>query len=189
MKRMLRVALVATALACICACVPFSTTVTTDVRDYPSCLSDYSPQSDLTLFPSSVSDSAEVRSFYFYGSHPVFDDEIQIALDCDYTAEEYESEIARLSTAENTHYAYPSGAPFEGYAVYDTENFEYPACVIRLGDDYTSEYALVIEDEHRIIYVFLQFVPEDDVAFDTALLPDGYSGLGDCADSYMVGED
>lgn len=59
------------------------------------------------------------------------------------------------------------------------EQSNYKAYATRLGDDGSSEYALIDETQQIIYYIFLQDLPKEQIEFDHRLLPTGYTEYGD----------
>lgn len=136
--------------------------------------------SNLTLFPDTRPQSAERERYYYAYDDTFLDKTVQIYYDCTYASEEdYLQETERLAQESNTY----SGG---GTAMYDNTNFAYPAYVIQVGHNNISEYALLIKDENRIIYVYVQYVTPALVHFDDSFLPNGYTGTGECDVDYAV---
>lgn len=59
------------------------------------------------------------------------------------------------------------------------DNATYKAYATRLGEEYSSEYALINEQDQIIYYIYIQDLPKGEIEFDHSLLPIGYSGYGE----------
>lgn len=134
------------------------------------------------------SSNAKIEEYYFRVQPTLLDDTIQLYLNCVYSEEDYAAEVERLKNLDcighfpgdegpaETSYT-DGGAVIEEYAngtrYYDDGTFNYPAYVQGLEWGRVCEYALLMEQEHRIVYVYLQYEYRSRIKFDKAYLPNG----------------
>lgn len=118
------------------------------------------------IFPSDISDS-EAEEYYYSFENTLFDPTCQIYLTCSYDKETYEAELQRLSKISNNYQNQVKSV------IYDTDNFFYPAYVTINANNHCYEYALLLGD-NKIAYIFLGFIPVDNVVFDLKYLPKNY---------------
>lgn len=147
---------------------------TSDVRKYGE-FEKYNCYSNLYIFPVEIPDSAVDLNYYYYFRDELFDPSCQIYLEYSLSEEDYNSEGKRLSkiTIEFEHDSYKH---LNHEIIYDNEHFNYPAYVTVFNNDQTFEYALLNEEEHKIIYVFKQFTANTKVKFDEEYLPQNING-------------
>ena len=142
----------------------------TNISQYGSLQPDF--LGEFKIFPSKIKNEECVKEyFYDYVPEP-FDDSHQIYLDCSYSEAEYQAEVQRIS--EISH------------VVYDETCFLYPAYIAYLGDNHMSEYALLFEEQNRIVYIYLQFVDLEKIGFPKEYLPYGYRSLGESDHVYAA---
>ena len=121
----------------------------------------------------------QINDYHFGVSHGLLNDTIQLFIDCTYSREDYAKELQGLNT-------FPSGRfgtrgdeaslnDVGGTSEYDT-GFSYPAIVSVYIKDEGCMYALLDEAVCRVIYVYLQFVPQNNVLFDEKYLPADENG-------------
>ena len=55
---------------------------------------------------------------------------------------------------------------------------QFETYIVNLGEGYYYEYALVDESEQKVIYIYLQGLPKDEIEFDHIYLPDNYTDYG-----------
>ena len=70
--------------------------------------------------------------------------------------------------------------------MYDTDNFNYPAYDTVYNFDGGYEYALLDEEQNRIYYIHLRFIPKEDIAFEPELLPKNYDYLSESPDEISM---
>jgi hypothetical protein len=146
--------------------------ITSDVSDYGK-FEDFKGYSNLEIFPKDLPESINIENYYYFYQDTLFDATYQIFVEYTLSEEDYQAEVQRLSQI---------GEQNGGEAhriVYDTQNFNYPAYVTVFGNNLTYEYALLIEDQNKIVCVFTQFANRKDIGFDPAYLPDGFQSPGD----------
>lgn len=147
-------------------------TKTSNINDYGT-FKNFKGYSNLYIFPKEMPASAKIDSYYYYYRDTIFDPTCQIYLEYSLSKEDFDAEVSRLSniseTFENENYK-----DVENKIVYDTTNFAYPAYVTIFHNNHCNEYALIDEEEHKIICVFTQFIQNDDVKFNKKYLPKDY---------------
>jgi len=121
----------------------------------------------LKIFPDSLEELG-AENYYYKCTEGIFDSECQIYLQCKMTEEKFDSEKERLSKILDKY------EDEIQEIVFDENNFKHPAYVTIYNFDSSYEYALLDEEQKIIHYIHLQFVPEKNVAFDSALLPQNY---------------
>lgn len=121
----------------------------------------------LKIFPDTL-ENMGAEKYYYKCVEGLLDSSCQIYLECQLTEDMFEAEKSRLSEISDTYEKEVQ------QIAYDTENFRFPAYVTTYNFDSTYEYALLDEEQKKIYYVHLQFVPEKDIKFDNALLPREY---------------
>ena len=109
--------------------------------------------SNLSVFPDSLISSEVNTSYSAYISEELFDENTEIFLSCEYNDEEYDSEVKRLSEIEIT-ISYKDKS-FTNHIKYDEEMYNYPAYIAIDGWSGRYEYALLIKDENKIVYIYL----------------------------------
>lgn len=137
---------------------------------------DYAITLPLDVFPSDVY-NAECNDYIFTYKESFLDDRCQIFLDCTYTEQDYYKEKKRIQSIDDYYYLSYDATKFrsENEIYFDLERFRYPAYVTNYSEGQMYEYAMLFEEEYRIVYVGLQWCPEDDILFDKKYLPKNYS--------------
>ncbi len=139
---------------------------TTDIAEYGD-FEEFRGYSKLYVFPEQISENMDVQGFYYYYADTFLDPTAQIYLECRYDKESYEKELERLREIREEYKGNVQSI------VYDTESFSYPAYVAIDSSNHCYEYALLPGD-YKIVYIFLQFIKEDAVAFPIEYLPERY---------------
>lgn len=142
---------------------------TSNINDYGT-FKDFKGYSNLYIFPEQMPDSAQIESYYYYYRDTIFDPTCQIYLEYSLSEADFDGEVLRLSKITEG-YENDSYKNIENSIVYDTENFIYPAYVTIYNNNHCYEYALVNEEECKIICIFTQFIDYSDVEFDKKYLP------------------
>ncbi len=139
---------------------------------------DYAITIPLDVFPSDVY-NAECNDYTFTYKTGILDDRCQIFVECTYDREEFYKEKERIQSIEVYNYYSDNGKNFGSdlQIYYDEERFNYPAYVTAYYEGESYEYAMLFEEEYRIVYIGLQWCPEDDILFDKKYLPKNYSGF------------
>lgn len=122
-------------------------------------ISDYYIHSGFMAFPETIPKSAENVEFYFYHKDSFGSPTCEVYLQCDYSKEDYQAEIARL---ENTYKSYGK----QTKTLKKTEKmFSYPAYVAVYSHNGEFEYAL-LTGENQITYIYTAYRTKDEVSFD-----------------------
>ena len=123
--------------------------------------------SSLLVFPDAetvAAVKAEYTAMLYTG---LFDTDGEIVLECTYDKEAFEQEGQRLAGLSMT---IVSGEESHVNTVlYDKDVYNYPAYITIDGFGHTYEYALVDEENLRIIYVYLSY-PDDESGVDARYL-------------------
>lgn len=153
--------------------------VKNDVLEYGE-YENFLGYSNLDIFPEKISDKCQSKynDYYYYCRDTLFDPKCQIYASVCYSENEYNDEIKRLSEIEE------KVSDKTNKIKYDNNGFNYPAYIAINGNNYCYEYALLLEEEHRIIYVFIQNIDKKEIVFDVNYLPENYS----LSDSYKENE-
>lgn len=124
----------------------------------------YQGISDFSIFPKDLSGCKTVNDYFYQCNSSSFFTELQLYLDCTYTPETYETEKVRLQAIAQT----------------DSEQslFAQPACYTMLFYKSACEYAVFLEEEHRILYVSLKNIARNEIVFDETYLPLDYGNFG-----------
>ena len=144
-------------------------TKTSNINDYGT-FKNFKGYSNLYIFPKEMPDSAKIESYYYYHRDTIFDATCQIYLEYSLQKEDFDAEVSRLSKISE-RYENKNFIDCENKIEYDTKNFIYPAYVTIFNNNHCYEYALLNEEESKIICVFTQFIKSDDVKFDEKYLP------------------
>ena len=134
-------------------------------------------ESALAVFPKEINNQNEAAYYYYCGKRSFTDNVYIIFGEMKYSSEAYESEKERLSKIECR---IKSGNDEEivcNKIQYTEDLFAYPAYVAIYGSNLSYEYALLDEEEQRIIYVFAKLKDLNGI------LPDEYLPVE------MVGQD
>lgn len=142
---------------------------TSDINNY-GYFYNFKGYSNLYIFPTTIPQAARIDSYYYYQRDTFLDPTCQIYLEYSLSKEAYDTEVLRLSKIVET-YENENFKGKENKIVYDTENFKYPAYVTIFNSNHCYEYALLNEEEHKIIYVFTQYIGLNKVKFDKKYLP------------------
>ena len=95
----------------------------------------------------------------------IMDPTCQIYLNCTYDKETFQQEKERLA---ELNYEI-QGVTKE--IIYSEELFKYPAYISAYDWSSCYEYALIIEEEQKIVYVYLQGIPEILLSFENEYSP------------------
>ena len=178
MRKILSIFLISILTFLLTACHQYRTADIGNYRDFTS-HGEYGIYGKLDIFPEVLPDKLQDSNYHYRFIDTFLDTTCLIYLDLTLTEDEYHKEEERISKLNG-------GGELKIPIIYDEENFRYPAYVASLGYNCTNEYALMIEENFRIVYVFTQFVSKSDIPFDLSLLPRGYIGYGDCRESYTI---
>lgn len=134
---------------------------------------DYYGQSELSMFPSKdfVKENGEIMEYIYDCSGQKLYQTCQIYLECMYAQEAYIAEVTRLKQMTNEDTSLP--------VIYSPDAYEYPAIYAMKNADICNEYALLLEEEQKIIYIYLQgIVDRRDLHFEEKYLPKDYGQNG-----------
>ena len=109
--------------------------------------------SKLAIFPNAT-ENAEDADYYYYCSKGNFNNHYVIYAEMEYTDEEYQKELQRLSEIEVEIELPSTQEVVSNGIVFDEKSFRYPAYVAIYGCNLSYEYALADEENHKIIYVY-----------------------------------
>ena len=110
--------------------------------------------SELMVFPDSL-EGFSVKKFKSALKTGFFDTDGFILLECTMDQELFDSEAARLAALECT--IEDNGQTYTNYVLYEEEVYPYPAYITIDGYDSTYEYALMDEENSRIIYLYISY--------------------------------
>ncbi len=130
------------------------------------------------FFPKKMPDSAKIESYYYYQKDTVFDPTCQIYLEYSLSKDDFEAEVLRLSEIVE-EFELEQYKDIVNNIVYDTENFEYPAYTTIFNNDHCYEYALINNEENKIVCVFTQFIEPTEVVFNETYLPNNFGDFSD----------
>ncbi|MBR3756191.1 MAG: hypothetical protein IKK48_03685 [Firmicutes bacterium] len=137
--------------------------------DIPTIVDEYvgDLDSSLAIFPDAetvAAAKAEYTAFLYTG---LFDTDGEIVLECTYDKGSFEQENQRLAGLSMT---IVSGEENHVNTVlYDADSYNYPAYITADGFGHTYEYALMDEENLRIIYVYLSY-PDEETGVDVRYL-------------------
>ena len=145
---------------------------TNHIEDY-GVLEEYYGYSGLKLFPDKnlMEDSGEILEYVYDCSGTKLHQTCQIYLECEYTVEEFDREKARLQQIKDVE--------TDLSVIYSSDDYEYPAIYAMKNVELCNEYALLLEEEKKIIYIYLQgIVDRRDLHFEENYLPLDYGQDG-----------
>lgn len=137
------------------------------VQDYGK--QDYRGIAKLSLFPEANCINGTIKDFFYDCKGQRLYQHYQIYLECSYDSITYEAEKERLLnvTDEQT----------EKKVSYSEDETAFP-CIYAMLYDEGYEYALLSEQEHKIIYIYLQGIDRRDLYFSPDYLPKDYGQAG-----------
>ena len=146
---------------------------TQNVEEYRK-FENYYGLSPLDLFPTDeqvAENGGEIVEYVYECNDNKMYQNCQIYMECQYTEEGFEKEASRLKTMRHED---------SGQTVCTSEElFAYPGVYAMLSFDSCNEYALLLEEESKIIYIYLQgMVDRRDLYFDEKYLPLDYGQNG-----------
>ena len=177
-------------LICFSSCA--TTKIITDINEYGNFPPDSSKMSigDRIIFPENLENVKEVKNYTFVYDYILWDP-TQLYLDVIYDDENFQKEIERLNNYDISEDSRWDEGSFEFSA--DTKFrldekmklFNYPTYI----SDYAVSgfsYASVIEEEKRIVYVYLECsgIDEEKMVVPKIFLPKEYQFVYKGADEY-----
>lgn len=146
---------------------------TENVQDYRE-FDGYSGLSKLYLFPKATIKDArgvEIKKYIYDCNGTTMFPACQIFLECEYSKEKYEEEKKRIMEILDRD----TGL----LAKYSEEEFPYPAVYTMNGYETCYEYVLFLEEEQKMIYVYLQgAIDRRELLFLEEYLPLEYGQSG-----------
>ncbi len=116
----------------------------------------------LSVFPDKLSPEAESVAYEAILGEGVFDTDGRIVLRCVYGKAAYDLEVQRLAALTATiEY---EGECWTNRVRYDEESYLLPAYITVDGFDSTYEYALLDEESHAIVYLYISSPAPGDLA-------------------------
>lgn len=125
-------------------------------------------ESGLYIFPEDISETLDVDYFYYSALDYHSISNILIFTEVTYSEEEYEIEKERLAGLECEIALSEKEQPVSNSIVYSEDLFSYPAYVTIYGSNLSYEYALVDEQNNKIIYVYAKMKDLNE------MIPDKY---------------
>ena len=105
--------------------------------------------SNLSIFPDENIVTDENSNYIASFSTGMFDTDATMILECEFSSEQFDREIARL---ENLQMVIRSGSEeYTNKVLYDTSSYNYPAYITIDGFGSTYEYALVDSENNKIV--------------------------------------
>lgn len=124
--------------------------------------------SDLSIFPDKINDDIEVKYFESSLTTGLFDTDGYIVLEYTLNEADFQKEIARLSQLEKNIENY-NGKVYKNQVMYAEDEYAYPAYITIDGYADTFEYALIDEENYRIICVYLAYIDSANFKYDEYL--------------------
>lgn len=125
-------------------------TIRTNSKDYCD-FEGFLGYSNLEIFPLNPTEIGKVENYYYSCIDTFMDPTCKVFMECTFSSkEEFEEECSRLSTIVVNNNSELNKIR------YSEESFSYPAYITMYDWSSCYEYALLIEDENKIVYVFLQ---------------------------------
>ena len=118
------------------------------------------------FFPNTLENKEVEKFFCRYDQQLPVGEGVQVFLQIRYKDNEFRQEVERLAKIS-----------FRADEYFDESDFLVYA--LRLGENCSSEYAIIDEQEGIIIYIFLYFIPKSQIEIEHSLIPDVYAGYGD----------
>lgn len=110
----------------------------------------------LLIFPTEIFKESVVNKFRYYAASKSFDNDYLLYLDITLSPKDYDSEKQRISEIRTEY------NDEVNEIIYSSTAFKYPAFITSYNHNYTNEYALLDDENNRIIYVFSQFEGADE---------------------------
>ena len=120
--------------------------------------------SNLSVFPERITDDMTVKTFKSSLATGLFDTDGYIFLEYTLNQEEFEKEVARLQALEVKIENY-DGESFNNKVMYTEEEYAYPAYITIDGYADTYEYALIDEENCRIICAYLAYIDSEEFPY------------------------
>lgn len=151
---------------------------TTNIKKY-QVIYEKRLNSGLIVFPDEITDDMKETEFSFYYKDTWNAPTVSIFLQCTYTPEAYEKEVARL---EGTRKIY--GGTMRNLLKEEGKNYPYPAYIAIENHHHGYEYAL-LSGENEITYIHTAYFERENVKFGQEYLPKDY--MAEQEDSFYDG--
>ena len=179
MKKTLLVFLLISSMLLCCSCISFPKwKSTSDVKKYGEFFKTekfYKIYTNFDLFPDTIPENSTVNQYLFSWRNvkALIKDttDIIVFLDLTLTSDGYNAEVERISQEKDT-----SRPPYDVLPKIDDENFNYKSFSfpdMYVVNGWEIQYVLLIPEENRLIYVYLQY-PEEVCDFPHEFLPIHY---------------
>lgn len=149
--------------------------ILTDVSKYEKSyyIENYSGDLDssLSVFPDKITEEMEVKNFQSSLQTGLFDTDGYIFLEYTLDKENFDKEVARLQALE-AKIENPDGESFVNKVVYSEDEYDYPAYITIDGFTSNFEYALVDQENCRIICIYIAYIDSSDFPHEEYLKSD-----------------
>ena len=178
MKKTLLVFLLISSMLLCCSCISFPKwKSTSDVKKYGEFFKTekfYKIYTNFDLFPDTIPENSTVNQYLFSWRNvkALIKDttDIIVFLDLTLTSDGYNAEVERISQEKDTHQP-----PYDILPIIDDVNFNYTAYSFSyVNNRWKIQYVLMIPEENRLIYVYLQYAEEEACDFPHEFLPIHY---------------
>lgn len=127
--------------------------------------------SNLSVFPDEIREDMNVKNFESYLKTGLFDTDGYIVLEYTLDKSDFAKEIHRLGSLEMEIENF-DGESYTNQIMYLEDEYGYPAYVTIDGYADTFEYALIDEENCRIICVYLAYIDSEDFPYTEFLKED-----------------
>lgn len=149
--------------------------ILTDVSKYEKSyyIENYSGDLDsrLSVFPDKITEEMEVKNFQSSLQTGLFDTDGYIFLEYTLDKENFDKEVARLQALE-AKIENPDGESFVNKVAYSEDEYDYPAYITIDGFTSNFEYALVDQENCRIICIYIAYIDSSDFPHEEYLKSD-----------------
>lgn len=122
--------------------------------------------SKLYIFPNEIANGVTVNQYYYYCDNASLDNSYKIYLECTYSQNDFAKEAERLSKLQTEYNGETKNI------IVANNGFHFPAYVAVYEEKLnTYEYALVDEENSKIIYIYAQICGLDKEIIDNIYLP------------------
>ena len=127
---------------------------------------NYIFEDDAHIFPTSIS-NLDIEEFYCrYDQQLPLGEGIQIFLHIKYDKEAYDREVSRIKSFS-----------VECDELFNETELSFNAKTV--CENGVSEYVAFDTQNLSVYYIYLQYMPKDEIEFEHQFLPDNYSGYGE----------
>ncbi|MBQ4529800.1 MAG: zf-HC2 domain-containing protein [Lachnospiraceae bacterium] len=132
-------------------------------------------ESGLYIFPEQIDMAKEAKYYYYCSNDNSSISQYLIYTEVTYSEEDYMKEKERLANTKCQVKLSPAEGSVTNSVLYSEELFAYPAYIAVYSSNLSYEYALIDEQEERIIYVYMQMKDGNEV-LPKEFLPLEYQG-------------